>query len=134
MTVGIKSNLPPNSKKASFNDVLLIGLGGGGLCTFLNIILKSVSTTAVEIDGSLVEVAKDYFGLDTKNGKLKIVVDDGLNFLEKAAKEDLKYRNILFDVDSKDCSVGMSCPPKEFLEESILKSVISCLDKQGIYF
>lgn len=133
MTVGIKSTLPLNSKKStSFNDVLLIGLGGGGLCTFLNYFLKCISTTAVEIDDKLVYVAKEYFALDTKNGRLKIIVDDGLKFLEKTAKEDLKYRNILFDVDNKDSSVGLSCPPREFLEENILKYVTSCLDTQGI--
>jgi hypothetical protein len=60
-----------------------------------------------------------------------VVVDDGLAFLKNSEK--LKYHSIIFDVDSKDPSLGMSCPPKEFLEKDILKAVESSLADDGIF-
>ena len=44
-----------------------------------------------------------------------------------------KYDAILFDVDSKDPSVGMSCPPKQFVEIEFLKTVKDCLLDDGFF-
>lgn len=41
------------------------------------------------------------------------------------------YKAILFDVDSKDPSVGMSCPPKAFLSKNVLDSVKTCIKDNG---
>lgn len=41
---------------------------------------------------------------------------------------------ILFDVDSKDTTLGMSCPPSAFVETSLLKKVYSLLTPRGKYF
>lgn len=38
---------------------------------------------------------------------------------------------VLFDVDSKDSSLGMSCPPKEFLGNNALDSVVKLIGDQG---
>jgi hypothetical protein len=38
----------------------------------------------------------------------------------------------LFDVDSKDATVGMSCPPPSFVEPEILKNVKEILTDNGI--
>lgn len=38
---------------------------------------------------------------------------------------------ILFDVDNKDPKLGMSCPPKEFLELSVLENVKKLIGSQG---
>lgn len=46
---------------------------------------------------------------------------------------DEKYDAVLFDVDSKDTSLGISCPPKEFLELNVLQSVKTLLDKDGLF-
>jgi hypothetical protein len=37
----------------------------------------------------------------------------------------------MFDVDNKDTSLGMSCPPKEFVSQEILSKVQSILSEQG---
>lgn len=39
----------------------------------------------------------------------------------------------MFDVDSKDTTIGMSCPPKQFLEEDVLNNVINILNDTGIF-
>lgn len=40
---------------------------------------------------------------------------------------------ILFDVDSKDISQGISCPPKQFLDNKVLLDVKQCLGEQGLF-
>lgn len=40
---------------------------------------------------------------------------------------------ILFDVDSKDSSTGMSCPPKQFLTKKVLQNVKNALKKDGLF-
>lgn len=41
------------------------------------------------------------------------------------------FKSILFDVDSKDSTVGMSCPPVQFLEQEVLDTVKSCIRDNG---
>lgn len=65
--------------------------------------------------------------------KLQVKIADGLKFLKDSADGEEKYNAILFDVDSKDASVGMSCPPKEFVEYHLLETVHKNLTKDGIF-
>lgn len=111
------------------SNILVIGLGGGGLCTFMNKFLPKSIVTAVEIDQAIVEVAIKYFGLRVTN-KLDIIVDDGIKFLEKSTE---KFTSIIFDVDNKESSLGISCPPVSFLDENILKQTKFCLHETGIF-
>jgi spermidine synthase len=39
---------------------------------------------------------------------------------------------IMFDVDSKDSTVGMSCPPSAFVETSFLEKVRNLLTPKGM--
>lgn len=41
---------------------------------------------------------------------------------------------IMFDVDNKDSTVGMSCPPAAFVETSVLQKVFSLLTPRGTVF
>ena len=43
----------------------------------------------------------------------------------------MKFDAILFDLDSKDNTVGMSCPPRKFVECAVLKNVSNCLENEG---
>jgi spermidine synthase len=109
---------------------LVIGLGGGGLLTFIYHNLKELKMTVVEIDPEIVKVAKEYFGLVEEKNRMDVIVDDGLLFLKNKSQ---KYHSIIFDVDSKDQSLGISCPPKEFLEKDILTAVEQSLAPNGIF-
>ncbi|KAG7260456.1 hypothetical protein CRUP_008807 [Coryphaenoides rupestris] len=40
---------------------------------------------------------------------------------------------IMFDVDSKDSTVGMSCPPRAFVEASFLEKVHNLLNPKGVF-
>lgn len=57
------------------------------ICAFVGRIRYSrrdVILTAVDIDAAMLTVATNYFGL-TCDDKLNVVIDDGLEFLEKSA-------------------------------------------------
>ncbi|KAH9636151.1 hypothetical protein HF086_007103 [Spodoptera exigua] len=41
------------------------------------------------------------------------------------------YEAVMFDMDSKDRTVGLSCPPKQFLDNQVLDDVKSMLTKDG---
>lgn len=64
---------------------------------------------------------------------MQVQIADGIEFIKNAASEGKKYSAILFDVDSKDTTIGMSCPPKQFLEIDLLKMIASCLTENGLF-
>lgn len=43
----------------------------------------------------------------------------------------LKFSVVMFDVDNKDTSLGMSCPPKEFVSEDVIANVKNILSDDG---
>lgn len=88
--------------------------------------------TAVDIDETMLDIAKEYFGLVTSD-QLDVKVEDGLEFLRRAAGENRRFDVILFDVDSKDSSLGISCPPKQFIEDDTLNNVKECLEENGLF-
>lgn len=115
------------------NDLrnFVVGLGGGGLLMYIFQYFKELNVDVCEIDPEIVKVAKDYFGLVDDNNRLKVIVDDGLQVIKNF--NDTKFNSILFDVDSKDQSLGISCPPKEFLDKGILNAVSKSLSTGGIF-
>ncbi|XP_064928274.1 eEF1A lysine and N-terminal methyltransferase isoform X5 [Columba livia] len=44
-----------------------------------------------------------------------------------------QYDAIMFDVDSKDLTVGMSCPPPAFVEKGFLQKVKTILKPEGVF-
>lgn len=116
----------------SSSSIAVIGLGGGCLCTFLRKFIPKTSIIGVDIDHEMLKIAKDWFGLQLDE-KLSVEINDGIKFLEKCLKEEKKFNAILFDIDSKDTTIGISCPPKEFLSSSVLSTVISCLENSGLF-
>ncbi|KAK5646559.1 hypothetical protein RI129_005023 [Pyrocoelia pectoralis] len=113
------------------SSLALIGLGGGGLCMFLRKFLQQVNITAIDIDSEMLDVAKTWFGFKGDN-KLHVTILDGIEFIRQSAETGKKFNAILFDVDSKDTSIGMSCPPTQFLDSSFLDDVVKCLCEKGL--
>jgi SAM-dependent methyltransferase len=126
--MSVATHLACRRKQSS--PVTVVGLGGGGLCSFLSKFLPKSKITAVDIDPAMVEVATNWFGL-TQGDRLRVVVQDGVEYVNKMAEENGHSDAILFDVDSKDSSIGMSCPPKQFLEESVLDSIVKVIGGSG---
>ena len=125
-----------NSNSFKVLRILLIGLGGGCFTSFLQHNLKAIDNVrtefdVVEIDESMVDISKKWFDLNVNlqekedKFKIKIIVQDGLVYL-KEFKEDHYYNMIIFDIDNQDNrkeSIGLSCPPIEFLEQNTLDNV-----------
>lgn len=68
-----------NKKKSS---LAVIGLGGGGLCCFLNKFLPKTSITGVDIDKDMLTVATEWFDFH-QNEKMKAKIQDGMEYLEE---------------------------------------------------
>lgn len=116
-------------KDKSAGKCLIIGLGGGGLCSFLRKYLQQLDITAVDIDADMLKIAVDWFDLSLGD-KMHVEIKDGIQYL---AENGTKYDNIVFDVDSKDQTIGMSCPPKEFLEDKVISDVVRSLTSNGLF-
>ncbi|XP_059196441.1 eEF1A lysine and N-terminal methyltransferase [Centropristis striata] len=114
-------------------SVLLVGLGGGGLPQFLRDFVPNVFVEVVELDPVVMQVAKEWFGF-RPDDRLTVTVGDGLKRICALEKEGGQlFDVIMFDVDNKDSSVGMSCPPAAFVESPILQKVCSLLTPRGVF-
>ena len=135
---------------------------------FLHEHFATMELAAVELDGSIVSVAEQWFGFTTDRTRLAVHVADGIDFVERLAasldpaaaaarkaqqqrvsaladepapepaaepepepepesttvvaadwmgvsRSQCRYDAIVIDVDTKDSSLGMSCPPAAFL-------------------
>ncbi|XP_069674155.1 eEF1A lysine and N-terminal methyltransferase homolog isoform X1 [Periplaneta americana] len=114
------------------SNVAVIGLGGGGLCTFLQHCFQKVRITAVDIDPAMLEVATEYFDL-VQDERLDVYIRDGAQFIQQAAEKGTQFHAILFDVDSKTPGAGMSCPPPQFLEPLLLEDIKKCIGHKGVF-
>ncbi|XP_023292079.2 eEF1A lysine and N-terminal methyltransferase homolog [Lucilia cuprina] len=132
MSVGVQLATAGPVQNNELKNVLVVGLGGGGLCSFLHAALPNVCVTAVEIDPMMLEVAEQHFDLK-QDKRLNVVIDDGLAFLQNCKNEGIKYDAVLFDVDSKDLSLGMSCPPPTFLADTVLSNITSIIGDKGLF-
>ncbi|XP_047510251.1 eEF1A lysine and N-terminal methyltransferase homolog [Pieris napi] len=111
-------------------DIAIIGLGGGGLCMFLKKCYPKMKITAVDLDPAMLEVAKNQFELEVDE-RLSVQIKDGLDFLKEEADICRQYSCVMFDVDSKDRTLGLSCPPQQFLQDEALSHVERILTNDG---
>ncbi|KFP74892.1 Methyltransferase-like 13, partial [Apaloderma vittatum] len=113
--------------------VLVVGLGGGSLPLFVHDYFSQARVTVAEIDPSMLEVATRWFGF-SQGDRLQVHVSDGLDYVAKlAAEAPAHYDAVMFDVDSKDLMVGMSCPPPAFVEKPFLQKVKTILRPEGVF-
>ncbi|KAL1022484.1 hypothetical protein UPYG_G00028340 [Umbra pygmaea] len=112
--------------------VLLVGLGGGGLPQFLRDFVPGARVEVVELDPAVLEVAQGWFGF-TPDDRLTVTLGDGLERINDLERGGNQYDVIMFDVDSKDASLGMSCPPPAFVETSFLQKVGKMLTPRGMF-
>ncbi|XP_058610804.1 eEF1A lysine and N-terminal methyltransferase isoform X2 [Onychostoma macrolepis] len=114
-------------------SVLLVGLGGGGLPQFVHDFVPCARVEVVELDPAVLEVAQTWFGFQTDE-RLNVTLGDGLEHIKTLESEGgHSFDVIMFDVDSKDTTLGMSCPPPAFVETSLLKKVYSLLTPRGLF-
>ncbi|KAM5148382.1 eEF1A lysine and N-terminal methyltransferase isoform 2-T2 [Mantella aurantiaca] len=114
-------------------SVLVVGLGGGSLSLFIHDYFLGSRVEAIELDPSVLEVASSWFGF-SQDERMKVHLADGLVHIKDLAdKEKAVHDVVMFDVDSKDTSLGMSCPPPAFVEKSFLQKVHKILKNDGVF-
>ncbi|NXP80154.1 MET13 protein, partial [Ramphastos sulfuratus] len=116
--------------------LLVVGLGGGSLPLFIHDYFSQAHVAVVEIDPFMLEVATRWFGF-SQGDRMQVHVSDGLDYVAKLATEgtilQTHYDAVMFDVDSKDLMVGMSCPPPAFVEKPFLQKVKTILKPEGVF-
>ncbi|XP_054567420.1 eEF1A lysine and N-terminal methyltransferase isoform X2 [Eptesicus fuscus] len=114
--------------------LLVVGLGGGSLPLFVHDHFPKSRIEAVEIDPSMLEVATQWFGF-SQSDRMKVHIADGLDYITSLAGREARpqYDVIMFDVDSKDPTLGMSCPPPAFVDQPFLQKVKSILTPEGVF-
>ncbi|XP_048665995.1 eEF1A lysine and N-terminal methyltransferase isoform X3 [Marmota marmota marmota] len=114
--------------------LLVVGLGGGSLPLFVHDHFPKSCVDAVEIDPSMLEVATRWFGF-AQSERMKVHIADGLDYITSLAGGEARplYDVIMFDVDSKDPTLGMSCPPPAFVDQPFLQKVKSILTHEGVF-
>jgi spermidine synthase len=105
--------------------ILIIGLGGGTMSNTLHQLLPESYIDNVEIDESVIKVARQYFGF-LENDQIKTYSQDGRVFVKRALLKKKEYDWIILDAFNGDYIPG-HLMTKEFLEE--IKSLLS---KKGI--
>jgi spermidine synthase len=91
--------------------VLIVGLGGGTLPTFLHKHYPRTTIDAVDIDPDVVEVAKRFFGF-REDSTLRAHVQDGRRFIEQCRNP---YDVIFLDAFNSD-NIPYDLATREFLQ------------------
>ncbi|KAK8790051.1 hypothetical protein WA158_006831 [Blastocystis sp. Blastoise] len=132
------------------NSYLIMGLGGGALCSFIYTYLltkeekefqknytKEITAgntsfeghsliDVVEIDSTVVDLAKEYFKLPDVMVYVKDAYEHVTSLPESAA-----YRYIIMDIDNKDANSGITFPPTKFIQPAYLRLIKSHLTPNG---
>jgi len=112
-------------------NVLVVGLGGGVLPSYIVAKFPKVSVDCVEVDPLVARLAKDQFGLQ-ESARLSVKVIEGAEFVKQQA--DKKYDVVIVDVDNKDSSIRMARPSRPFTKTDFIRSVkTNCLTDKGIF-
>ncbi|KAJ1458563.1 S-adenosyl-L-methionine-dependent methyltransferase [Pelagophyceae sp. CCMP2097] len=114
---------------------LAIGLGGGVFVMALRAFLPKLKIDVCELDAQVVTAAEAYFGFQHEgNGdaSTSVSVGDGLDYFKDASTTASPYSFIAVDVDAKDETSGMCCPPPAFVARAFLRQVRQGLTENGV--
>lgn len=120
MVAGLAFIMPKGTEEPA--NALIVGLGGGTLPLFLVTKFPKLELTIVELDPEVLYVARKWY-FQQQDYPMEIFVEDGLSAFERFAKEGRRFDIVFLDVDSKDLSEGLTCPPAAFLTEKTLKQL-----------
>lgn len=110
------------TKLDEYGRALVLGLGGGDLATICAKLLPKWEMTYVELEREIVEVAKQYFGVEG-DARRKTVVDDAAVFM---ANNKQKYDLIVVDLYQGDTV------PEFVTSARFLRQIESALSLGGI--
>ncbi|OQV23980.1 Methyltransferase-like protein 13 [Hypsibius exemplaris] len=111
--------------------ILLIGLGGGVLASFIHENFPTARVEAVELDPAIVGIAIKYFGLKIDE-RCAVHVADGLQYARDALSAGERFDIIIVDCDTKNPTLPLRCPPEEFVKERFLQILFRLLNPAGM--
>lgn len=100
-------------------QVLIIGLGGGGMVRFIETHLPETRVDVVEIDPAVVAIAGTYFGVSSKPG-INLITEDAFTFIPKAeTRYDVIYMDAFLrpSVDRDASGLTARLKTEAFLEQ-----------------
>ena len=103
--------------------ILVVGLGGGALPSFLRVHYPDAAIDAVEIDPQVLDVAKRLFGF-REDARMRAYVGDGREFIEKARESS--YDVIVLD------AFGAHSVPRRLTTLEFLQAVRRALAPGGV--
>uniref|UniRef100_A0A914ZVD6 Uncharacterized protein n=1 Tax=Parascaris univalens TaxID=6257 RepID=A0A914ZVD6_PARUN len=114
------------------SDVLIIGLGGSQMNNYLHYKYPKMNITIAELEATVVEMARKYFGLQEDKTQ-RVFVMDGLELLQKAAKEGRQFDAVYIDAcpTRYPYDVEIMCPVPIFLEDSNIELIRKVLRETG---
>ena len=112
--------------------VCVVGLGGGALPAFIHKAFPLCNINVVELDPAILDIASQQFDFRT-DSRMVVDIKDGLEFFKTPPPAQEKFGIIMLDVDSKDVTSGMSCPPQEFVSIENLQRINQCLEPNGLF-
>lgn len=118
-------------KKDAEAQVLMLGLGGGMMNSYLHHMYPKMNITVVEIDQKMYEVAVKWFDLEEDN-RQRVIIMDGVTFLKNALKEDLQYDVIHVDVCSIRPEITSFCPSAAFYSLDVVRILSKLTSKKGV--
>ena len=110
--------------------ILVIGLGGGVLTSYLQQVFPTAVVDAIELDPAVVDIALKFFGLQVSE-RCAVHVADGLDFIQQARAAEERYDIVVIDADTKDPKLSLRCPPLEFVAVPMLRIISDLLDSGG---
>ncbi|CAJ0951074.1 unnamed protein product, partial [Mesorhabditis belari] len=119
--------------KEVVGDVLVIGLGAGGVNNFLSTSFPNLNLTMVDINPSTKTMAIEQFEV-IENGKTRIIIEDGVKYIDeqvKAGKSQL-FDAIIVDACHNDFHHPIICPIDEFTSDGILGQIEKLLKQNGV--
>lgn len=103
-------------------NMLVVGLGGGAVPTFLHRCLPELAIDAVELDPAVIEIAKSHFGF-REDEKLRAHAADGRAYVEKS---QARYDVILLD------AFGTHDIPYALVTQEFLRGVRRITAPEGV--
>ncbi|PAV85886.1 hypothetical protein WR25_09136 [Diploscapter pachys] len=114
-------------------EILLIGFAGGLIPNYISTMdFVKIKMTNVEILPITRRIATDWFGF-VENDSQKLVIEDGVKFVDKAVKNGAKYDVILVDVVGSrfNTKTALISPPQAFIEPETLENLKTILGPNG---
>ncbi|CAD5229005.1 unnamed protein product [Bursaphelenchus okinawaensis] len=124
----VVGSVPSRNVKESNSSVLMVGLGGGSADMFYHTVRPNWNITVYEIDATVVDLAKRWFGV-IEDETRRTIVQDGVVAIKEAAERDLKYDVVVIDACDEDDT--LPCPAKPFLDVQLLNNVKKILSLRG---